>query len=161
MAATNETLVVNSIPQETLIALGNGSLIEGIRKAQRIGSSIKVAFHNMFLVTGTDTVGADTLVNVKFDIYTPFMLCAMNIDNDASATIFTGLKVNGEFLTPKGASADSVGALSFADLCTMDNVDWTVIIPKCDFEVLGTATNADVVTITLAGIDLTPSVAGG
>lgn len=157
MAASQDTLILNKNPQDALISLGNGSLLKGIGVARTLGNKMKTALHNCWVVTGQDTVGADTNVNVKVKTYEPILLTALIVDNDANATTFSSLKVNGETVvsTSEGGSATTAGTAPLADIVTMDTFDWYILIPAgADIEFVGTATNADVVTVHFIGYDL-------
>ena len=162
MSAENKTLIINSHPLDSLIALGNGSLLQGVATGIKISEAIKKPWHNMVMVSGTDTVGADTLVNIIVHTYQPFLLTGINLNNSVTTTTFTSLKVNGELISPRGMSASSSGVITIANLVTDAVLDWIVFIPAdSDIELVGTATQNDVVTATFFGLDMNFATIGG
>jgi hypothetical protein len=156
MAAESGYLSILANPVEALAAAGGGNLLKGIGLMANLGKSLKnKVIHNMLMVSGTDTVGADTLVNVKFHIYQPALLIGMHYSDSAQAVTFTGLKCNGELIAPRGASADNAANITMQQLIVSDEMDWFILIgADTDLEFTGTATNADVVNVTLVMWDL-------
>lgn len=157
MAGETKHFCVNNNPQDAMIALGNGNILQGIRTAAKIGRSGAGIF-NAFMMAGTDTVGVDTLINVLFKVYQPVLVTDIIYKNSASATgQLTGIKVNGELIMPAGWTSTQAGNVEFADLFYGDENSFLFIIPAgAEVEITGIAVNADVVDITIIGVDLTP-----
>lgn len=70
MAAESGYLSILANPVEALAAAGGGDLMRGIGKLAQLARAIpRKALHNIVMVTGKDTVGADTLVNIVCHFY--------------------------------------------------------------------------------------------